>query len=392
MGDFVGMCLTKEVNVPIKARTRLASLLDKLCTQYDRRLDDDDPDLLNREDLYTEAINTTRGHTLKRLINFGEWVRRHDDSGDVPEVRAIIEKRFSSDAEYPLTIPEHAILGRLYWWIFHLDEEWAITRKSDFFPKNNLRAWWEAFGNFLRYSDPNRPIYNELDVNFEFSLDHLDQLKQQIAFWEKSAHEFLGHHLFTYYLWKVYPLKGENSLLERYYQKTGSDRERWATLFSYIGRGLRNTKRLDSSFKERILAFFEWRLEVGEPSELQKFVNWLEAECLEAEWRLNAYSRILDLLQKRGVDQWTNLSAPMSFHAIHSMRKMLPMATGGVVECFAKLTDSMRGGVVYLRIGDSKAILSAGLDHEEEKVREIAREARENLLRSGYLSVMDSDN
>ena len=221
--------------------------------------------------------------------------------------------------------------------------------------------------SFLRYHNPYRPIYNELRDNFEFALDNLDDLKQQKDFSIKSGQDILGHHLFTYYLWEIYPLKDEKSLLERYYQKTRSDRERWATLFGYIGRGLRNTKHLDNGLKERILAFFEWRFEEGEPSELQKFVNWLEADCLEAEWRLNVYSRILDLLRKRGVDQWTEQSAPMSFQAIHSMRKMLPIATAGVVECFAKLTDSMRSGVVYLRIGDAKAILRAGLDHEEEK-------------------------
>ena len=393
VGDFVGMCLTKEVNVPITTRKGLASLLDKLCTQYDRRLDDDDSDHLNRDDLYTKAINTTRGHTLERLINFGEWVRRHDDCGEVPEVKAIFEKRFSSEAENPLTLPEHAILGRLYRWIFYIDEEWAIARKSDFFPRNKLHAWRQAFGNFLRYSRPYRPIYNELRDNFELSLEHLNGLKQQIGFEKKSAQDFLAQHLFTYYLWKVYPLKGNESLLQRYYQKTDSDRKQWATLFDHVGRSLRNTKQLDRGLKERIFEYFEWRFEEGEPSELQKFVNWLEADCLKAEWRLNAYCRILDLLRKRGVDQWTNQSAHISSNAIHSMREMLPIVPSEVVECFAKLTDSMpKGAMVYFLTDDAKAILKAGLDHEDERVRKIAREARENLLRSGYLSVLDLDN
>ena len=175
---------------------------------------------------------------------------------------------------------------------------------------------------------------------------------------------------------------------------TKSDRKHWAKLFSHVGRALRNTKQLDSGLKDRIYAFFKWRLEVGEPGELQEFVNWLEADCLEAEWRLNAYSRILDFLQELGVDQWTDQSAHISlFHTIHSMRKMLPMATGGVVECLAKLIDSLpQSGVTYLRTDDAKAILKAGLEHDDEKVRENARQARENLLRRGFLSVLDLDN
>ena len=400
VGDFVGMCLTKKVNVPITARNGLASLVDELCTQYDSGLDDEEPGLQNQDDQFEEAYINTRSRALEYLVDFGLWVRRHDGKADVPEIKAILEKRLSSEAKYPLTLPEYAMLGMLYRWIFSLDQKWAIARKSDFFPRNNLRAWREAFGNYLRRHRPYGPIYNELCDNFEFSLEDLDGLKQQLDLEKNSAEDNLGHHFFTYYLWKRYPLKGDESLLQRYYQKTENDRRRWATLFGYIGRGLRNTgKRIDSGFKDRIFAFFEWRLEVGEPLELQKFVNWLEADCLEAdcleaEWRLNAYSRILDLLQEQGVDQWTEQSAHISlYHTIHSMHKMLPINVSGVVECLAKLIDSLpQGGVPYLRTDDAKAILKAGLDHGDEKVRDIARQTQDNLLRRGYLSVKDLEN
>ena len=75
VGDFVEMSLEKDVNVPISARNRLFSLLDKLCTQYDRRLDDDEPVLLGQDDQLSEAINKTRSRALKSLIDF-YWVRR----------------------------------------------------------------------------------------------------------------------------------------------------------------------------------------------------------------------------------------------------------------------------------------------------------------------------
>ena len=393
VGDFVGICLAKEVNVSITARKGLAALLTKLCTQFDRRLDDDEPVILDRDDQFTEAINNTRSLALQHLVNFGLWVRRQDEKADIPELKAILKKRLKSQAEYPLTPPEYAMLGRLYKWIFGLDKEWASDQKLVFFPQNDMRAWREAFGNFLRHPRPSRPIYHELYDIFEYSLDHLDCLKQQLDFDKKSAQDFLGQHLFTYYLWEIFPLQGDESLLERYYQKTENDRKQWATLFDHVGRSLRNTKQLDRGLKERILAFFEWRLEVGEPSELQKFVNWLEAGSLEAEWRLNAYSRILDLLQKRGVTQWTDQSAHIFlFHTIQSMRKMLPMVTGGVVNCFAKLVNSMpQSGVPYLRTDDAKAILKAGLEHDDKDVREKAKEAWENLIRRGYFSVKDLD-
>ena len=254
-----------------------------------------------------------------------------------------------------------------------------------------MSAWREAFGNFLRFNRSYKPIFDEVRNDFEFTLEHLDCLKQQKQPGRRLISDFLGQHLFTYYLWNVYPLKGDHSLIERFYLKTGDERKHWATLFAYVGRLLQNTgKRLDSGLKNRIIAFFEWRLKVGEPSELQEFIFWLEAECLEAEWRLNAYSRILDLRGDPDVDQWKDQTARVPSHAMRSLREMLPMHTAGAVECLAKLIDSMpRSGRFYIRTDDVKAILKAGLGHDDESVLKNAKHAQENLLRRGYSSVRD---
>ncbi len=397
--DFIEACLPAaqyaaqaglKLDVPLSFRGQLGRLLDMLCTQYDWHLDQDNLTLLNRDDQLTEAINTTRGRALENLVNFGFWVCRHDDKAEVSEIEAILEKRFGSEAEYPLTLPEFAILGKLYGSIFGLDEAWAIAQKSAFFPQNNLTAWLEAFGNFLRFNRPYKPIFDEVRNDFEFALKHLDCLTQQKHSGRKPR-DILGQHLFTYYLWEVYPLKGAGSLLEDFYKATGGERAHWATLFGYVGRSLRNTgKRLDSGLKNRIIAFFEWRLKVGEPSELQEFIFWLEAECLEAEWRLNAYSRILDLRGDPDVDQWKDQTARIPSHAMRSLREMLPVHTPRAVECLAKLIDSMpRSGRFYIRANDAKAILKAGREHDDENVRKNARQARENLLRRGYFSVRD---
>ena len=134
--DFVGMCLEEDINVPISERQRLVSLLDKLCTQYDRRLDEDDPVFTNRDDQLTEAINNTRSKALEHLVDFGYWVRRQseDNQADTPEVFTILEKRLGPECEYTLTLPEHALLGLHYDRIFDLDRKWAVRYKSNFFP------------------------------------------------------------------------------------------------------------------------------------------------------------------------------------------------------------------------------------------------------------------
>lgn len=207
----------------------------------------------------------------------------------------------------------------------------------------------------------------------------------------KSAVDCLGEHLFFYYLWGVYPLRGGRSLLSRLYVKSADERANRARLFRQIGLRLRNTsKELEPELKDRVAVYFEWRLEEGEPAELQEFVFWLEAECLQKEWRLNAYSRILDLLQNLNWDQWRNQAAQLPSNAIHSMGEMLPAHTPGAVECLGKLINSMPTGETYfIPTDDAKAILDAGLDHDDETVRKKADETRENMLKRGFLSVLD---
>ena len=48
----------------------------------------------------------------------------------------------------------------------------------------------------------------------------------------------LGERLFHYYLLDMFPLEGQESLLERFYQQTDKKREHWANLFNDIGHRL----------------------------------------------------------------------------------------------------------------------------------------------------------
>ena len=384
--DFVEVCLKQEVNVPISVREQLAELLEMLCTQFDWALDRDQPVLLNRDPL-TEAINTTRGLALDNLDNFVNWVYRHDDKAEVHEFIPILEKRFRPKAKYPpLTIPEYAILGMNYWQICQLNQEWAAEHRSDFFSQGNMPAWQAAFGNFLRYNRPYKPAFDIVRDEFEFALEHLDYLKQQNQSGRKAI-DALGEHLLLYYLWDVYSLRDDSSLLVRFYQKSDGERKHWATLFDNIGRLLQNTDKLqfNKDLKDRTIAFFDWRLKVGEPTELRKFTFWLEAECLEAEWRLEAYSKILDVPGILAVDQsGREMSVWPSLRSLHTM---LPEHTAQVVKCFAKLIHSMpEDSSIFVSTDEARAILKAGFDHDDESVRKTAKDTRENLLSRGYLS------
>ena len=300
--DFIRTCLEKDVDVPIVARGQLAKILETLCTQLDSRLDRNLNPIDPLIDPLTEGINSTRGRALEDLIKFGFWLRRYDSACEVPELTAILEKRFAEERVFPrLTLPEYAILGRNYPWIVNLNKTWAIKHKADFFPQNTLPEWIAAFESLVGYSEPSTTTFKILQEDFNFALQHLSDFKNRNRFGEAPI-DTLGEHLFDYYLGDMYPLRGDESLLERYYQQTNNDQKHWGNLFNYIGNRLRSSgKGLDQNLKERIINFFEWRFEQKKPIELRRFTFWLEAECLDVEWRLSAYSKVLDVCE---VEDW----------------------------------------------------------------------------------------
>ena len=387
VGDFVEICLEKETNVPIAAREHLAGLLDKLCTQYNRRLDEDEPVLLNRHDQLTKAINNTRSRALEKLVFFGYWIRRQlkDDQAATPEVFDVLEKRIGLGCERPLTLPEYALLGQHYIHIWGLNSDWAVEHKNEFFPKENLRAWVEAFGNFLKYTRPSKPIFDLVREDIEFALKNIEHFKTD-DHEPTNRTDTLGEHLFTYYLWGIFPLSGDGSLLERFYEKTKHQSDRWSRLFDYVGRSLAESAgQLEESFKQRSIEFFNWRFEKREPSELKKFTFWLEATCLDTEWRLKSYSQILDISGSEDIE---------IFAQMNTLRGMLEDHTALVVECFAKLTESVlkNGNTIYIQPEKAKPILRAGLNSDDANVRENAKQARENLLRCGLFEFVDEKN
>ena len=376
--DFIGICLKKGVDVPLTVRGQLGRLLERLCTQYGR-LDGNMPVMLDQYDPLTEGINNTRSLALQELVNFSFWLRRHDSECEYSELTTILENRFTQESRVPhLTLPEYAILGRIFPWIIKLNETWAIRHKSDFFPQNALSKWLAAFESLVGDSEPSTTTFKILQEDFNFALQHLSDFKSRSPFREEPIN-VLGEHLFTYYLWDLYPLEGDGSLLEQYYQRTGNNLEYWGNLFKHIGHRLSNSgKELDHDLKERIIRFCESRLEQKKPTELRYFTFWLQAECLDAEWRLNTYSKVLDVCE---VEDW-------GFH-FKTLCEMLPYHTAKVVECFFKLTERVKKDHFYIQTEEAKTILKVGRESCDEDVRDMTKRSLDNLLKSGGLVLPD---
>lgn len=389
VGDFVETCFKEEVDAPISHRKSLARLLEMLCTQFDLRLDQGK---LLCSDLMDEAINKIRSRGLETLVKFGFWVRRHDEEAKVSEVTSILEKRFALAKKRPLTLPEYAMLGAEYPRIYFLDQIWAEEHKLNFFPKDKRKEWLAAFGSFLCWHQPYLPVFEFLREEFVFALENLKDMEEENSA-RQSLIDVIGQKLFTYYLWEVYPLSGEESLIERYYQETKTTKEQWKSLFTWVGFVLQNHDgNMEEKLLDRFKEFFEWRLDAGEIAELGEFFLWTEAECLEEEWRLTAYSRVLNFIESVDVKDSEDLDR--IFDGLESLRGMLGRQTAKVVECFAKMTDiAFKNNSTYFYIpsDDAKAILKAGLESKNEIVIENAKRAQEKLLKMGRFEFLNLD-
>ena len=397
VGELIQVCLDKDTNMPVSARSYLGNLLDTLCTQFDWHLDKEKAPNGDQTNLADKGINNPRGKALKDLINFGFWLRRRGLESESREVKKILEKRFATNSQYPLTLPEYAILGISFNQICSLDRKWAIKNKPNFFPQDTASQWLAAFGSYLDYNRAFEPTFEILRAEYNFALQLLDDTNKQHCLEDKPAGIFdwhrressseeklmriLGRHLFIYYLWEMFPLKGETSLLQRYYEVTDANREHWGHLFEYVGRTLRDTSaQLEQDLIDRIIDFFDWRLQADEPVELKQFNFWLKAKRLTAQWRLDACAKVLEICKSNRVSIIIPLDA---------LCEMLPDCTAKVVACFARLTDDIGDDNIYIYTDEAKTILSAGLGSSDHDVRQNAERARQNLLRIGRFDLME---
>ena len=382
--DFIDACVSKDIEAPVAARDGLAKLLQQVCTQPDWRLDHDRPVLLNQDSPITEAINNTRSRAIESLVGFGFWIRRSLPGDHLSEVIGILTQRIADDAKIPLTRPEYALLGVHFGNLCLFNGGWAAKHRENIFPQGNESVWWDAFGSYLRFNEPVILVFEILRDEFQSAIGNLKSLSTKNDN-SKILVNRLGQHLFTYYLWKVYPLVGDESLLASFYTTTNDNRARWADLFDYIGRSLRiSEKHLDQGLIDRIINFFDWRQDVAEPIELRKFTFWLNAECLDPDWRLQSYLKILDL--GRG-------SADEIHLEVKYLIQFLPDYLALVVECFVKITEFMcQGAQTHIPTDGAKTILEAGLKAEDQEIQKNAERARENLLRSGRFTFLNIDH
>lgn len=395
--NFVEICVNKKVDISLEWRDYIHPLLGNLCIGYDSRLDENG--YVDENDYVTTAFNTTRARALSVMIDYAFWVKRQDIKvkdilNDLPEIQRILKLRVVKE-EPQLTLPERSLLSSNFTQLYNLDFNWILKNIRHLFPheKDNYIKWQVGFSEYLDSNDPNIELYEILKEDFIYALKNIQKLRED----GNSRHdvvENLGIHLFSYYVIGKFELTGEDSLIEINYNKT--EPEQWAALINHVGRLLEKGMVTKDSYLKRCIDFFEYRLSVVSKlitknpqqkntysKELQEFQWWMRAEGLDADWRLEKLSQVLDITS----------GAENTFIMIESLNKLLHVNTSKVVKCFKKVTDQFSNmKYVNVKKDDAIPILVAGFKHSDESVRKLAKQARENLLNAGLTDFINLDD
>ena len=294
------------------------------------------------------------------------------------EVFELLDHRFAGLP--PLAHAERALLGTNFDRIYGLNPVWTGENVSKIFFQSDPEAWQIAFGTYLNFNRARSVLFDLVRPQFEFALENLRLWKSEDSR-RTDPLSHLGQHLLDYTLWGRIPLERKDSLLQRFYNKT--DAKQWAALFDHLGRSLKNTAGLRNDLSERCKAFFEFRLRAANAEELKEFTFWMQAQCLDPVWRLNALSRTLDV---------TKGQTRSPSRLIENFGKLISDHLDLVIECFAKLIEgALNQSHFYLRPEHIKPILKAGLASENEKTVEAARFALDYLLRAGRSEFLNLD-
>ncbi len=388
--NFISACLSSDKQLPATEENykSLSSLLSTLCTEAGFKMSKDVPWTLTKEGNFEKdwrnAHGCARCRAFKILIEFGRWILQHNIVTDIKAITTILEECFN---KHFLTLPEKKTLAREYPSIYGLDPKWAKEHKSKFFPQDDLKSFKKIFSQFL---DADQICFQTFEIVYDelvYSIQNLTEFKYVkdpfehliIGGDDTGFVKSLEEYLLCCYIYGAYPLKGDDSLLQEYYQQIQKIPKRQGPIFHTMGHLANDdTSDADQEIIRRFKDYFDWRFQETDKKlkekELEQFVSWLQADCLDAEWRLDNYYKILDLniIPKKNI-----CGQLIKLNDLHKQN------TDKVIECFEKLVKSIKGKTepeYHMNEKEIKPILETGLESKNKTTRERAQKICRNLL------------
>ncbi len=194
--DLTAVCIKKDVNVDLEWRRRIFQLLKFASVAPDYHLDTDKP-IVTPRDYLTDAINTMRGRAIENLLQYGFWVKRHQEDAGLSDVFDVLQLRFAGSP--PLALAEYALLGARFYQLHGLNASWTKDNVSQVFPQSKTDAWAVGFGAYLRWNSAHPLVFDILNPHLRFAVEHLGLFKEEKNPRNDSiAH--LGQHLLDYFI------------------------------------------------------------------------------------------------------------------------------------------------------------------------------------------------
>ena len=372
--EFIIACLSSgKLPASEKNHKSLLLLLSTLCTKSS----------------FEMSQGNTQGYfhiqTFLELIKFGYQIRGPHHRANTEVMKTTLEERFNN-RQHPLTLSERQTLAEQYIFIYGLDPKWAERHKSQFFPKDNLTLLKKTFAQFLdadqACSQHFKIVYDELVYSienltkFKFVINSPESLI--IGRGDNSFVESLDRYLARCYIEGAYSLKGNDSLLQKYYQQIQKIPKVQGWMFHTMGNLAQDyTIDTDQEIIRRFKDYFYWRFQENnkklKQAKLKKFASWLRADYLDAEWRLDNYFKILDLdiVLKENV-----------YVQSEKLNMLLEQNPERVVGCLQKLIEVIKRNAVsdYIEKEHLKPVLIKSLESKNENMRKNAGQTCKDLI------------
>jgi len=367
-------------SIPWESREKVFVILKQLCTDYDSRLEGES----FGKDFLTQAINSVRGDAVHALVDHALWIKRHLNLAThgmekMPEVQQLLENRLNPANEKSLAV--HAVFGLLAPWLCHLDADWFANLQSQIFPAEPelSERWFAAWKTFVSWNQPNAQMFKVLKHEYEVAVQRLELLRKDEES-HLSAANALGEHLITFYWWKLFPLSGAESLLEKYLT-LAKPKER-AHVMNYVGRAMENTKDLPKDVEAFIMEYWQHRFETlkqdqnreESSEELSAFAWWFRSGKLDVTWCLKQLKELL---------AFTPL-VHETYFLLEDLAKVAPAYPVETVTCLKLLVGKIsRDRYVFLDEKHVKEIMNVAIQSKSQEAVTIAEKAQDELLRLG---------
>ena len=349
--------------------------------------DDPDPDQSrDQNDPFSTAMNSTRGVAMEAVVGYAAWqrggyFRPPDQPGaafhDLPEVERLLLAHLDVAREPSLAI--RAVYGRFLGLLDALAPGWVCAHIELLAPMDEpayADVLWQSYLVYGRHYPT--ALLNSLRP---LVLGSMDALREREPVYQEFPRK-LAEFVVTAYL-KGEESLGAESLLDRFFASADAEARCYAlTLVPQLLSEATAPEEL-TSWVERAVALWGWRLDVGEDGAEFKSVGlWAPSEYFDAGWRLQ---QLADAVARGGVPQFEH-------QVVETLAKLaeehLPPVLR-VVELLVEHSATYMDAYRLMYSGELQSILALGVASGEVATSAHAREIANTLIARGFTQLLD---